>query len=270
MVDQIIQTYQLSERRACQIVGIHRASYRYQVAVPDETVAQVLQQLAAEYPQWGMDKMCGWLRNQGYPWNHKRVKRVYRTLDLPLPQRRRKRLPARERTPLQQAPTPHHCWSMDFMGDRLATGQRFRTLNIMDDFNREVLAIEVQTSIPATHVIRVLERLIDWHGKPKHIRIDNGPEFIAKRFEQWTDLQGINRCYIEPGKPSQNAYIERFNRTFREDILDRYWFESLEQARQLIDEWMHMYNTIRPHEALKNMTPCVYKQQYTLLLTGTN
>jgi putative transposase len=146
-------------------------------------------------------------------------------------------------------------WSLDFMSDSLSNGRAIRTLNIMDDYNREALWIEVDTSLPAERVIRVLENLLLWRAVPKQIRMDNGPEFISKRLENWAKEKQIELLHIQPGKPAQNAYIERFNRTFREDVLDAYLFDNLEEVRLIAEHWLEEYNTIRPHEALQGLSP---------------
>jgi len=147
---------------------------------------------------------------------------------------------------------------MDFMSDSLQTGRKFRTLNIIDDFNREALAVEVDTSLPALRVVRVLENLIHERGRPQQIRVDNGPEFISIALEQWCREKEIKLHYIQPGKPTQNAFIERFNGTFRRELLDAYIFENLNQVREMTEEWMEEYNYKRPHDALRNLTPKEY------------
>ena len=144
---------------------------------------------------------------------------------------------------------------MDFMSDSLASGNKFRTFNVIDDCNREALVIEVATSIPAKRVVRTLEQLIDWRGKPAAIRVDNGPEFTSADFSAWCKQQEIALHYTQPGKPMQNGYIERFNGSYRREILDAYLFFDLEEVRQLTGEWMEEYNTTRPHEALGNRSP---------------
>jgi putative transposase len=199
--------------------------------------------------------MVDFLRNQGYPWNHKRIRRIYLALGLNLRRKPRKRLPARLARALGTPTQANQTWSLDFMSDSLTDGRWFCTLNILDDFNREALWIEVDTSLPAERVIRVLENLIDWRGKPRSIRMDNGPELISHRLETWAKEKQIELLHIQPGKPAQNAYIERFNRTYREDILDAYLFDSLEEVRFLTEKWLDDYNSIRPHEALQGLSP---------------
>lgn len=167
----------------------------------------------------------------------------------------KRRLPARILQPLEAVSHINASWSMDFMSDSLLSGRKFRVLNLLDDFNREALAIEVDTSLRAERVIRVLEQVIQWRGKPQRIRVDNGPEFISSKLGIWCEERNIQLQFIQPGKPSQNAYIERFNGSFRRDVLDAYLFESLSQVRILVDEWMNDYNYDRPHDALEGRSP---------------
>ena len=204
---------------------------------------------------WGVDKMTDFIRQEHPEWNHKRIRRIYRELGLNLRVKRKKRLPSRNPQPLTQPKRPNQSWSLDFMSDSFAGGRPFRTLNILDDFNREVVWIEVDTSLPAERVIRVLETAAIGRGLPEQIRMDNGPELISRALPGWAAEKGVRLVHIQPGKPSQNAYIERFNRTFREDILDAYIFHTLEEVRELAESWIEQYNAIRPHEALQGLSP---------------
>lgn len=172
---------------------------------------------------------------------------------------RRKRLPKRYPAVLAEPDAPNQCWSMDFMSDALLSGQRFRTLNVIDDYNREALAIEIDTSLPALRVISVLEQIADWHGFPARIRIDNGPEFISTKLMAWAQAHDVLLDFIQPGKPAQNAYIEWFNRTYREEVLDFYLFQSLKEVREITRQWISSYNQERPHDALNGMTPTAYR-----------
>ena len=147
------------------------------------------------------------------------------------------------------------CWSIDFMSDTLSNTQRFRTLNVIDDFNREALLIKPSFSLPANNVIKHLDNLAQIKGYPESIRTDNGPEFISDVFKNWTIKNNISLQYIQPGKPAQNAYIERFNRTYREDILDIHLFDNLKEVKNITNNWIKIYNEERPHEALENHTP---------------
>lgn len=256
MANYAIREFGVSERQACWTIQISRCAYRYQTKRSgDEALAQELQHLARRQPRWGCGKMTDYLRNQGHTWNHKRIYRVYRELSLHLKRKPKKRLPARTAQALGVPVQANETWSLDFMSDSLSNGRTFRTLNVIDDFNREALWIEVDTSLPAERVVRVLEQLLSWRGRPTRIRMDNGPELIARRLESWAKDRQIELLHIQPGKPAQNAYIERFNRTFREDVLDAYLFDDLEEVRLITEHWLEDYNTIRPHEALQGLPP---------------
>jgi len=243
-------------------VQVSRCAYRHHPKkITDEPIAQKLRQLADRQPRWGCGKMTDYLRNQGHTWNHKRIRRVYRAMALHLKRKPKKRLPARAAQTLVVPAQANQTWSLDFMSDSLSNGRAFRTLNVIDDYNREALWIEVDTSLPAERVVRVLEQLLDWRGKPTHIRMDNGPELISQRLESWAKDKHIDLLHIQPGKPAQNAYIERFNRTYREDVLDAYLFDDLEEVRTITERWLQDYNTIRPHEALQGLPPRQFAQQ---------
>jgi len=226
----------------------------------DGSIVQELRQLADNQPRWGCGKMTDYLRNQGHLWNHKRIRRVYRAMALHLKRKPKKRLPARTAQPLAVPGQANQTWSLDFMSDALFNGRTFRTLNVIDDYNREALWIEVDTSLPAQRVVRVLEQLLSWRGKPTQIRMDNGPELISQRLEGWAQEHHIGLLHIQPGKPAQNAYVERFNRTFREEVLDAYLFGDLEEVRNITERWLEDYNTIRPHEALQGLPPRLFAQ----------
>jgi putative transposase len=150
-------------------------------------------------------------------------------------------------------------WSMDFMSDSLVSGRKLRTLNVLDDFNRESLAIEIDYSLPAERVVRVLDQVASIRGCPRFIRVDNGPELISQKLHEWAKRKGVTINHIQPGKPAQNGFIERFNRTYREDVLNQYGFSNLQEAREITEEWMQMYNGQQPHSSRGDMTPWEYK-----------
>jgi putative transposase len=258
-----MEAHGLSERQACKVLNLSRSVFRYQgKKLDDGEIEKELLALAARKPRWGFGKMLTYLKRDGHGWNHKRIRRVYCALRLNLRVKPRKRLPRRIPQPLVQPASANQSWSLDFMSDSLVSGRAFRTLNILDDFNREALWIEVDTSLPAERVIRVLEMLISWRGRPGQIRMDNGPELIAYRLEQWAEERQITLAHIQPGKPAQNAFIERFNRTFREDVLDAYVFDSLSEVRGIAELWLEEYNAIRPHAALQGLSPYQYAAEH--------
>lgn len=252
----VTDTHTLSERKACRVLSVNRGTYRYKPKPQDDQpVVRALQELAEVQPRWGCRMMTVYLRNQGHGWNHKRIRRIYRHLGLHLQRKPKKRLAPRTAVPLETPQKPRQVLSLDFMSDSLANGKTIRTLNILDDYNREALWIEVDTSLPAERVVRVLDNLLLLHPAPRTIRMDNGPELVSKRLAEWAHQKQIELRHIQPGKPAQNAYIERFNRTYREEVLDAYLFHTLEEVRLITAEWMESYNTIRPHQALGGLSP---------------
>lgn len=254
----------LPVQRACQAIGLGRATYYRPLvegAQRDAPVIAALTAVVAAHPRWGFWKCFDRLRLDGHPWNHRRLWRVYCQLRLNLPRRTKKRLPVRLRQPLTVIPQPNAVWAIDFMSDTLYGGRRFRTLNILDEGVREGLAIGVDTSLPAERVIRVLDQVVAWRGHPQALRLDNGPELLAERFITWCSERGIELRYIQPGKPDQNAVIERFNRTYRTEVLNAYVFESLDQVQELSAEWLLTYNEVRPHDALAGLPPATYQTQ---------
>ena len=254
----------MSINRACSCVGFSRASfYRKPIdkSERDAPVITVLNTLVSKHTRWGFGLCFDWLRYEGYPWNHKRVWRVYKDMGLNLPRRTKKRLPKIERQPLVAPSEPNMIWSLDFMHDTLYRGKAFRTLNVMDESNREALTIEVDFSLPSARVIRVLEQLGEIYGLPKAIRLDNGPELRSAKFTEWCTSKGIELMFIQPGKPQQNAFIERFNRTYRGEILDAHLFDDIEQVREITETWLTIYNQERPHKALGGLSPKNYRQQ---------
>lgn len=233
----------------------------YQSKRDDSEVINKLNFFAEKLPTRGFDEYYGRIRNEGLVWNRKRVLRVYRLMNLNLRRKRKRRLPARIKEPLAQPLGINHTWSMDFMSDSLNYGRRFRVLNIIDDYNREALAIEPDFSLPGERVIKTLKEVIFWRGKPREIRVDNGPEFISKSLQKWADDNQIRLKHIQPGSPTQNAYIERFNRYLREDILDAYMFNDLTEVRSLAWDWMTDYNKNHPHKSLGGISPIEYVKQ---------
>jgi putative transposase len=263
MTAQIMSAYGLSERRACRVIGISRTAYRYRARKSDdEEIKRALTEIAERKPRWGFQKMYDYLRNQGKKWNHKRVYRVYCEMGLNIGIKPKKRLPSRTPVELAQPQQANQSWSIDFMSDSLTDGRAFRTCNIIDDYNREALWIEIDTSLPSQRVTRILDAIAEWREYPQQLRLDNGPEFISKHMAAWADEHKITLAFIQPGKPAQNAYIERFNRTFREDVLDAYLFTTLQEARDITETWTEEYNAIRPHDALQGLPPYLFTGFY--------
>jgi putative transposase len=207
----------------------------------------------------GQDKFYYRIRNEGLIWNHKRIERVYKLLGMNKRRRTRKRIPARVKQPLFVPTRPNETWSMDFMHDTLMNGRKFRVLNVIDDYNREILKIEPYFSISSERVVKILERIILEKGKPQAIRVDNGPEFISGTMHEWCLDKQIKLQFIQPGKPMQNGYIERFNRSYRQDVLDANLFSNLIEVKISSDEFEEDFNYHRPHESLGNISPVTYR-----------
>ena len=237
----LVEVHARPLRRSCACVGLSRAAwYRPPLdwTVRDAELIAVLAGLVEDRPARGFWKCRALLRRMRPECNHKR-----------------------KRVPLYVPRLPDTVWSADFMSDALACGRRFRTFDIVEDFNREALHIEVDTSISSHRLVRIFEQLKADHALPQVLRTDNGPEFLGEAFVQWAKANGMAIQYIQPGKPHQNASIERFNRTFRHEVLDQHLFARLEDVREAAWWWMLEYNEQRPHDSLGDMTPSKYRQQ---------
>lgn len=255
----------LSERRACELIGMSRGSCRYRQKERNEAALRSrLLELAEERPRFGYRRLHRMLRrekeNGTAKWmvNHKRVYRLYREEGLAMRRRKGKRFRSEARVPMVLPTGANQMWTMDFTRDSLASGRKFRTLNLMDGYTREALWIEVDTSLPGLRVVQVLERVAQERGLPEAIQVDNGPEFISKAVDQWAYANGVALHFIDPGKPVQNAFIESFNGKFRDECLNQNWHTSLGDARRIIEAWRMDYNSVRPHSSLGYLTPEEY------------
>ena len=254
----------MSERKACRFLKLSRTVYQYQSKTKgrDEEVIRELNRLAGQHPGYGFWKMFYRLRMDGHTWNHKRVYRVYTNLKLNLRRKHKRRLPHRPAVSMSIPEEPNQMWSMDFMNDSFYDGRRVKIFNVLEDFNRQALCMEVDTTIPSRRVIELLDQLIEKQGKPLSIRTDNGPEFMSHIFLDWCHRRRIYHQFIQPGKPVQNSLIERFNKSYRNEILDAYIFYSMNELRLLTDNWMKEYNQYRPHDSLNGLTPELYLFNY--------
>ena len=249
--------------RACRVTDLSRSVVYHRPKVKDDReLEDALLKKAEQHPMEGFWKAFHRTRAEGASWNHKRAHRVYVKLGLPLRRKKKKRLPARVERPLYVPERLDHTWSMDFMQDRLINGKKVRCFNVLDDANRECLHVEIDHSLTSSRVVWVLNHLISRRKKPEIIRMDNGPEFIADLTANWSLMHGIEFLYIEPGEPTQNAYVERFNGSYRRGVLDAHLFETLDDVRAISDEWVHDYNHHRPHDALNNLPPMEYARQH--------
>lgn len=260
MAQWAVSERQMSIKMACVTFSISQTCYRYKPLLNDENekVAGWLLRLTTENNRWGFKLCFYYLRNvKGFVWNHKRVYRIYCELELNLRIKPRRRLVREKPEKLAVPEFPNETWSMDFMSDRLSNGSKFRTFNVLDDFNREGLGIEVDVSLPSLRVIRALEHIIEERGKPKVIRCDNGPEYISAVLANWAEKNDITLAFIQPGNPQQNAYVERYNRTVRHEWLEMNEFTSIQHAQEEATKWLWTYNNDRPNMAIGGITPAM-------------
>ena len=252
----------LGVTRACGLVGISRSLYRYRSRRPDSAaLGQRIAELAALKRRYGYRRIYLRLRREGWEVNRKRVYRLYREAGLAVRRRRRKRIGMVERKPLPCPNAINQSWSMDFVADGLADGRRFRCLTVVDDFSRECVALEVDTSLPGARVRTVLQQLADTRGLPQSITVDHGPEFESEVLDAWAYTATVHLAFINPGRPNENAYIESFNGKFRDECLNEHWFTSMAHARRIIREWRDEYNGERPHSSLGNLTPVEFAER---------
>jgi len=259
-VEQVCQGLQVSERRACRALEQARSTQRYQrVAVDDEErLIKEVVRLASKYGRYGYRMITGLLRGDGWTVNHKRVERIWRAEGLKVPpkQPKRGRLWLNDGSCIRlRAEYPNHVWSYDFVTDRTHDGRAFRTLNIIDEYTRECLAIRVGRSLKTEDVLACLTGLFCSRGVPVHLRSDNGSEFANQQIRTWLSELGVKTLFIEPGSPWENGYIESFNGKFRNELLNGEIFYTLQEAKILIEQWRKEYNTVRPHSALGYRPP---------------
>jgi putative transposase len=266
-----VQEKSISIRFSCETFGISQSGYRYLAkhSEGNEQIADWLVRLTSSQRSWGFGLCFLYLRNvKGFTWNHKRVYRIYRQLELNLRIKPKKRLVREKPAPLAEPQALNHIWSMDFMQDQLSNGKSIRLLNIMDDYNREGPGMEIDFSLPSQRVIRSLEQIMEWRGKPHTLRCDNGPEYISHAFLGWAEKCGIRIEHIQPGCPQQNAYVERYNRTVRE-WLNQYAFDSLDEIQDYATQWLWFYNNDRPNTASGGFPPS-YKRKTVLTSTSAS
>ena len=256
-VGYLRKQYATSERRACRVVGVGRSTQRYRGhRKQPEALVKRLRELAAERPRFGYRRLYVMLRREGFAINHKRVYRLYRADGLAVRRRiRRRRAAAQARVVFAPATRPNERWAMDFVSDALFNGRKFRALTVMDHCTREGVAIEIDFSLPALRVVRVLDRVIAERGTPDLIVIDNGTEFAGKVLDAWAYANGIKLHFIRPGKPTDNGHCESFNGRFRDEFLNENWFVDLRDAIDKAEAWRNDFNEVRPHSSLGYLTP---------------
>jgi putative transposase len=249
----------VSQRRSCRVLDAVRSTMQYVSRRPDDTPLRTeLVALAAQRRRFGYRRLTVLLRRSGIRVNHKKVYRLYRAEGLAVRRRKRRKIAAGARILLAPPTQPNQRWSMDFMGDSLASGRTFRILNIVDDYSREAVATEIDTSLPGLRVVRVLDAVAQTRSLPAMLVCDNGPEFTGLALDAWAYSRGVQIHFIRPGKPIENAYAESFNGRMRDECLNEHWFADLAEARSWISAWRTDYNEVRPHSALGNRTPTAY------------
>jgi putative transposase len=268
----MVEEHQLSERRACSLVGLSRDSYR-NPPQPDQLTRDLgerIVDIAHVRRRFGYRRIHDLLRQEFPGVNHKRVYRLYKNANLAVRRRKKVKRPPNERVPLQIARKVNDVWSMDFVSDSLSNGRRIKCLTVADDFSHECVDIAVDFGISGQYVTRLLDQAAIFRGYPIAVRTDNGPEFTSRAFLAWTTLHGIRHILIQPGRPMQNGYIESFNGKFRDECLNEQWFQSLPQARECIAEWRKDYNEVRPHSSLGRIPPAQFAQQQRIQIFATD
>jgi putative transposase len=268
----MVDEHQLSERRACSLVGLSRDSYR-NPPQPDQLTRDLgerIVDIAHVRRRFGYRRIHDLLRSEFPGVNHKRVYRLYKNANLAVRRRKKVKRPPNERVPLQIARKVNDVWSMDFVSDSLSNGRRIKCLTVADDFSHECVDIAVDFGISGQYVTRLLDQAAIFRGYPIAVRTDNGPEFTSRAFLAWTTLHGIRHILIQPGRPMQNGYIESFNGKFRDECLNEQWFQSLSQARDCIAEWRKDYNEVRPHSSLGRIPPAQFAQQQRIQIFATD
>ena len=266
---ELIESFGLSKNKACKFTALRRATFDYKSRrEPDTELRKLLIEIAHKRRRFGSPRLHIMIRRKGIIVNHKKIERIYQEEKLQIRKRKKKKLTGCLRVPAPLPQKPNQRWSMDFMSDSFCTGRRFRVLNVIDDYTRECIAIETDSSLPGKRVVRVLSLLIDLREKPETITCDNGPEFISKAVDEWAYKNNIKIDYINPGKPNENCFIESFNDKFRNECLNEHWFLNINQAREIIETWRNDYNDERPHSSLNDLTPVEFRKKEELRLTG--
>ena len=266
-MEDAVTRFGLSERRACELVSLHRSTHQYRARPrDDDALRERMRELARKRRRFGSPRLHILLRREELVVNHKRTERIYRQKGLALRRKRRRRRISFLRVEMPAATKPHEVWSMDFLSDACAAGRRLRILTIVDDFSRFSPGILVGTSVSGRRVAAFIDRLALFHGYPQRLRVDNGPEFTSAFFHQWAAERGIQLEHIRPGKPSDNAFIESFNGKLRDECLNEHWFAHVQDAQEKIESWRQLYNEVRPHSSLNDRTPYEFfkEQQRTL------
>lgn len=269
-VAHLCQVFEVSQRRACTVIGVDRTSIRYRSVRPDEgALRQQLRELAVVRRRFGYRRLLILLHRDGIRVNHKKLRRIYAEERLQVRRRGGRKRALGTRAPIALPLGANQRWSLDFVSNTLADSRRFRMLAIVDDFTRECLALVADTSISGLRVGRELDAVIAGRGRPQMIVSDNGTELTSMAILRWSQAAKVSWHYIAPGKPQQNAFVESFNGRLRDELLNETLFTSLDHARQVLADWQHDYNTVRPHSALANVPPALYAKLSVLICNGT-
>jgi len=262
LVGYLQAQHQVSERRACRVIPISRKAVRYESTRPrqDATLVTRLKALGEQYPRYGYLMLHSLLRAEGVVVNRKRTYRLYTALGMQVRTKRRKKL-VRPRVPMAVPVRPNERWSMDFVSDQLANGRRIRVLNIVDDYSRVCVGQLVDVSISGARLARYLDQLSELRGLPGMLVMDNGPEFTSKALFFWSRKTGVKLHFIQPGKPTQNAFVDSFNGKFRDGCLNQHWFRDLDDARRIFEGWREHYNAVRPHSSLGYIPPAIFESK---------
>jgi putative transposase len=251
----------MSQRRASSLINIHRSTLHYKAKPKnDEAVRNRMRELAQKYHRWGCPQLHWILKREGLVVNHKRTERIYNEEKLSLRTKKRKKKTT-IRVQMPPATAPNQVWAMDFIEDRLMSGRKIKAYTLIDEFTKESLAIEIDTSLGGQRVVRILEQVALMRGYPQSIRSDNGPQFTCKALFSWTDGNSVTHMFIDPGKPTQNPFIESFHDKFRNEFFSEHWFATLKEARDKSIEWRQTYNEFRPHSTLNGLTPCEFARR---------
>lgn len=248
-------------------MNLSRSTNRYRGnRKDDQDLRERMKELAHQHKRYGSPRLHALLKKEGKVKNHKRTERIYAEEGLAIRRKRKKKRIPCLRVPLPEATMPNETWSMDFVHDSCITGSRIKVLTVVDDFTRSCPGLLTQSSIPGRGVTNFLDQRAVIQGYPQSIRVDNGPEFTGKHFQQWAEQRGIYIDYIEPGKPMDNGFIESFNGKFRDECLNEHWFANLKHAQQIIENWRIEYNEVRPHSSLGDKTPYEFVKEHQTML----
>lgn len=264
VVEFLIENKKLKIDRALKLVGLQTSTYYYKKSFQkdDEVLKQKLIELSQSRVRWGFPRILNLIRRHGFKDNHKRIHRLYSEANLQLQKRYKKKKKIHLRLILNLVTRPNQRWSMDFVCDEISSGKRFRCFNVVDDFTHECILIKVDTSLKSEKLVSAFKTLSLARNLPEEIVCDNGPEFISQNLDIWAYQNNVKLKFIQPGRPTQNAYIESFNGKFRDECLNQHWFLNLEEARKIIEEWRKDYNEFRPHRSLKMKTPNEFAREF--------